>query len=1115
MKSRRLSSLCFSSLLLCSLVAPALAAVGGIKPDTLPQGRVGDWYSVQLYWESPPQSPYLIVWSVVSGNLPSGVTLDQATGLLSGTARQGGTYGFRVRASRVITLAIPPVTTEKDYTIFISGLGIHPNSLPTAIEEANYDTDVYVVGGTAPYMWNLTALPSGLRWGYTDVTHKDRIKIVGTPTVGSSGDYLITATVHDSTGDSISRIYILLVREPPWDYSVKITDLSGARVLDSAPYLSTMYLDALIMKPTNPEFDPSSGLRFIWEHSFEIRVHRTSGRGNKDVRLFLLIPETTPPGVQIEMSSPWTGQVGDNDFTARITTKVDTWYLESRESFASNDIPRDLTVRVAGIRNESYRLWIRLEGLKVDIYWDYCQPVQVLESTPGFTVDLVAGKSTLFKAKVWIMCSRVPRVDPSFEVSLDLSLSQWEWDLPDASTGTQAVSYFRLNFSTTEFTRRLGDLWTNPVSRTFYLPKVDSFTESDGHCPYPQSVPRPRAVGTVGYGLRVDPRSEVHEYDEYDNGLNGTGSVKRTTGLKLLFVPWTDNPDEQGVALWHGWWGAVPPYSSSAYGDYFYNGSGLWGEWTPDVCVWFPCTMYDYSNVTSTFDILAREMVEYVQGTYPIAETELQYSVVPITAMGDPYYRIDLLMSDNHNWILGQVARKARIWGYDVGVAMRVAGTGGQSRGTKWAVFVDVFAHPSTLAHELYHLLGPMDYDDYTGYPADIGYWVDRDQPRGEWESYFMAGFGVGVPNTLIGGTNDSSRTVPPYFYYWGLSTHWIQLQMYERLINGWFNPERSRDPEAVLVSGAIFRNGSAYLEPCIVQNAYVDLRPGSVGDYYIVLLDERGMVLDRFGLNVSYVVLGDPRTNQTDTSYFNYFVETTNRTKSIELVDKIGRVLAERKVSPNAPTLSLIYPSRGERLSTLRNQTTWITWEASDLDGDTLYYYVAISPDNGTTWVPLATDFTTNKVGFVPMSLKPGDQYLVCVKVSDGFNTRTVISKPFSMGPYVELKVLSDIGGVNGSGWYLKGENATVSVSFTRKNMDGILGLMGGYHEFEGWEGDLTSEATTVRITMSRDMTVRAVFKADYTMPVAVVAVLLAVLAVGGYLAAKLRKKAPPLTPS
>jgi hypothetical protein len=155
------------------------------------------------------------------------------------------------------------------------------------------------------------------------------------------------------------------------------------------------------------------------------------------------------------------------------------------------------------------------------------------------------------------------------------------------------------------------------------------------------------------------------------------------------------------------------------------------------------------------------------------------------------------------------------------------------------------------------------------------------------------------------------------------------------------------------------------------------------------------------------------------------------------------------------------------------------------------------------------------NRVGFVPMSLKPGDQYVVCVKVSDGFNTRTVISKPFSIGPYVELNVLSDIGGVNGSGWYLKGENATVSVSFTRKNMDGILGLLGGYHEFEGWEGDLTSEATTVRITMSQDMTVRAVFKANYTMPVAVVAMLLVVLAVGGYLAAKLRKKTPPLIPS
>ena len=281
-----------------------------------------------------------------------------------------------------------------------------------------------------------------------------------------------------------------------------------------------------------------------------------------------------------------------------------------------------------------------------------------------------------------------------------------------------------------------------------------------------------------------------------------------------------------------------------------------------------------------------------------------------------------------------------------------------------------------------------------------------------------------------------------------------------QRLVNGWFNPESSRDPLAILVGGAVFKNGSAFFEPFLVQRAEVDLQPGSEGEYYIVFLDKEGRVLRRFGFNASFLVFDNPLETEGEESYFNYFLEAVEGTRVVELTDSSGRTLAHREISANSPALSLKSPCVA-RLTNLRNNKTWISWEASDPDGNNLYYYVAISPDNGTTWLPLEVDHMGTRLGFGAWCFEPGEQYMVNVKASDGFHTVEVFSKTFSIGPYVELRVLSEIGGVNGSGWYLKGEEAVFSVFSTRRSMDGLLGLLGGFYEFTGWSGDLASKET------------------------------------------------------
>lgn len=714
--------------------AMPVSASPAIKPDALPDGRVGQLYQVILSWEGHQQPPP-ITWLLVSGSLPPGLrleTLGDGSGYIWGTPAQGGTYQFRVRAQQPFGL-ITIIKEEKDYTVSIAGLGIHPESLPEATEETSYSAKIYVVGGTPPYDWGIAGLPPGLRWEYVDLRDKEVAAIHGSPEAGSAGNYSVTVTVRDHKGNVVSRTYVLTVKEPAWDYSVTITRLTS----EGESSRATVYIDGLIIAPGTLPVDSSTGKPYLAEDVFEVRLHRTSGRGDKHVELFLSIPETTPPGVTVEMESPWRGEFGVTDLVRRISVKVDRTYLLHYESFTTKDVHRNLVVKVTGVRNETHPLTVTIKGLKIDVYFGYrlwdAEPIQVVESYFE-KVSLVERKSTVFKTQVWVICSRPPRVDISFKVTY-LPFEDWYWDIPDSSSGTHGVSYVTVSIPRTEIVLPSGASWTTPVSRTIYIPTVHSQTGFEYfYVSFPLSMPRPRLTPsrTVRYTLYLDAGADISEWNEDNNLYQDSWPVVRTRGLRLLFVPWVSDDEELRAAI--GLFPDVPRYAIWRSGDYFYNWTvvndvtyGLWGEWTPVVCVKFPVSMSDFANITETYVIKARALAEYVQATYPIAELELTYSVRPVWMdLEEPSHPIMILEDRNHGRVLREVARQARIYGYDAGVAMRICGSGGQSRGVKWAVFTDVFAPVATLAHELYHLLGPMDYDDYSQYPADAGYWVNK-----------------------------------------------------------------------------------------------------------------------------------------------------------------------------------------------------------------------------------------------------------------------------------------------------------------------------------------------------------------------------------------------------
>lgn len=201
----------------------------------------------------------------------------------------------------------------------------------------------------------------------------------------------------------------------------------------------------------------------------------------------------------------------------------------------------------------------------------------------------------------------------------------------------------------------------------------------------------------------------------------------------------------------------------------------------------------------------------------------------------------------------------------------------------------------------------------------------------------------------------------------------------------------RATDPEGLLVSGTISRDGAVTLAPFIyLADTFLDLEPGEQGDYYFVLLDSNNQVLAKTGFD-AYFYQSDPDGGPTDDQFFVYRIEWKDGTKKVELQDITGKVLASRDVSESKPEVELLSPEGGEFIA--QGEKVRIAWAASDKDSDVLTYSLAISMDGGETWLPFDVGITESEYQLDSRGLNIGESYLVKVRVTDGVNTTEDVS--------------------------------------------------------------------------------------------------------------------------
>jgi hypothetical protein len=154
--------------------------VVGILTTSLAPGAVGTVYS-QTLAGSGGTPPY--VWSVSTGSLPAGLSLDPATGIISGTPTAAGVFP--------ITIALTDASlTQATAALNINILGITTTSLPDGVIGTAYAQTLQAVGGTPPLTWAVVSgtLPAGLTLNPSTGT------ISGTPTAAGSSSFTVSAS---------------------------------------------------------------------------------------------------------------------------------------------------------------------------------------------------------------------------------------------------------------------------------------------------------------------------------------------------------------------------------------------------------------------------------------------------------------------------------------------------------------------------------------------------------------------------------------------------------------------------------------------------------------------------------------------------------------------------------------------------------------------------------------------------------------------------------------------------------------------------------------------------------------------------------------------------------
>jgi hypothetical protein len=143
----------------CLFLSACITTPFVITPAELTNAVLGQAYSVTLDAEGAPAT-----WALVDGSLPPGLTLNEGSGLISGTPTVVGSFTFTVSANDP---RLPPRSGEQTYTLTVLP-ALQVQFAPTAARVSiPYSYTPTISGGVPPYAVQIVGLPQFLGFDST------------------------------------------------------------------------------------------------------------------------------------------------------------------------------------------------------------------------------------------------------------------------------------------------------------------------------------------------------------------------------------------------------------------------------------------------------------------------------------------------------------------------------------------------------------------------------------------------------------------------------------------------------------------------------------------------------------------------------------------------------------------------------------------------------------------------------------------------------------------------------------------------------------------------------------------------------------------------------------
>jgi len=185
-----------------ALDVSGLASPLKIQPNPLPGAA-----RTLNYWQQLSAANGLapLSWTLASGNLPPGISID-STGVLTGIPTTNGGYTFTVRVTDGST-PTQTATAQKSITVVDPVKITSPATWPDACLNQPYTFAVQTTGGLPPLRWNFDM---GLGGIYLDPSSG---VFSGTPTV--AGTFSGTVSLSDETGYFVTQTITLTIKQCP------------------------------------------------------------------------------------------------------------------------------------------------------------------------------------------------------------------------------------------------------------------------------------------------------------------------------------------------------------------------------------------------------------------------------------------------------------------------------------------------------------------------------------------------------------------------------------------------------------------------------------------------------------------------------------------------------------------------------------------------------------------------------------------------------------------------------------------------------------------------------------------------------------------------------------